>query len=62
MIIPDTGAALAPAHGHEALHRRLEDLEHRAAESANVSEARALLEEASRIRYRAQRAEPAGHP
>ncbi|MBT2410957.1 hypothetical protein J7I94_10325 [Streptomyces sp. ISL-12] len=41
-----------------ALEAHLRDLEHRAGESADLTQARALLEEASNIRYQAQRVEP----
>lgn len=40
------------------LDAHLQDLEHRAAESTDVAEAKALLEEASKIRYEALRTEP----
>ncbi|GHD99944.1 DUF6247 family protein [Streptomyces alanosinicus] len=40
------------------LDAHLCDLEHRAAESTDIAEAKALLEEASTIRYRALRTEP----
>ncbi|MDT0613890.1 hypothetical protein RM812_27230 [Streptomyces sp. DSM 40712] len=40
------------------LEAHLTELEQRAAESTDLVEARALLEEASNIRYQAQRMEP----
>lgn len=40
------------------LDAHLHDLEHRAAEATDIAEARALLEEASKIRHEALRAEP----
>ncbi|MER6014844.1 DUF6247 family protein [Streptomyces bluensis] len=40
------------------LDAHLHDLEHRAAESTDFAEAKALLEEASRIRHKALRTEP----
>lgn len=40
------------------LDTRLSDLEHRAAETADTAEAKALLEEASNIRHQVRRLEP----
>ncbi|GEC09252.1 hypothetical protein SSP24_69070 [Streptomyces spinoverrucosus] len=40
------------------LDAHLHDLEHRAAESTDIAEAKALLEEASKIRHKALRTEP----
>jgi hypothetical protein len=40
------------------LDARMTDLHHRAADCADIAEAKALLEEASRIRHRARELEP----
>ncbi|WP_037678729.1 DUF6247 family protein [Streptomyces griseus] len=40
------------------LDAHVQDLEHRAAESTDIAEARALLEEVAKIRYRVRELEP----
>ncbi|MFJ9376004.1 hypothetical protein [Streptomyces sp. NPDC101455] len=44
------------------LDAHLHDLEHRAAESTDIAEARVLLDEASKIRHQAVRTEPGESP